>query len=223
MATFALVGAVDFNAEHFLGSRFDSVIAVDGGFGHLEKIGVDPDAVIGDFDSLGYIPDHPRIERFDPHKDASDIEIAMGYAASQGAGTLYVYGCLSGRLDHTYGVLQLLAKHSRGGRRAIGIGDTFAVCALTGGGYDEVLFPEGSKGTFSVFAVDDEVTGVYEAGVEYPLEDATLANDSPLGVSNELIGSAAKVSVRNGTVLVFFPLALEPSAEMHRGAQPSEA
>lgn len=210
----ALVGAVEFNAEHFAAQDFDCVIAVDGGYAHLEQAGVSPDLVVGDFDSLGYVPDHPHVEAHPTHKDASDIELAMGRAADEGFETLVVYGCLSGRLDHTYGVLQLLAKFARRGLRVFAVGDTFAVCALSSEGRGALCFDAVSAGTVSVFALTDEARGVDEIGLEYPLDKATLTNDEPIGVSNEFIGVPATVSVDEGTLLVFFPLAAWDSLRM---------
>lgn len=204
--TCALVGAVEFTADHFAAQKFDCVIAVDAGYGHLERIGVMPDLVVGDFDSLGYVPAHANVEVHPSHKDASDIELAMERAFERGFDTLVVYGCLSGRLDHTYGVLQLLAKFARRGLRVFAVGDSFAVAALEGGKRSSLRFDAVESGMLSVFALSDAAIGVDEIGLEYPLDKATLTNDEPLGVSNEFIGRPATVSVESGTLLVFFPL-----------------
>lgn len=206
MEACALVGAAEFNAEHFSAQDFDCVIAVDGGYAHLEQAGIAPDLVVGDFDSLGYVPDHPHVEVHPTHKDASDIELAMGRAADEGFEALVVYGCLSGRLDHTYGVLQLLAKFAQRGLLVFAVGDSFAVCALSGKGRSALCFDAVSAGTLSAFALTDEARGVDEIGLEYPLGKATLTNSEPIGVSNEFIGAPVTVSVDEGTLLVFFSL-----------------
>lgn len=206
MSRCALVGAVDFNAEHFEQQSFDYVIAVDKGYEYLRDRGIESSLVLGDFDSLGYVPVHPHIKRFPEQKNESDIELALHEAAARGFDELYVYGCLAKRLDHTYGVLQLLAHFSRRGIWTFGIGDDFACVALTGQKHDTIRFGAGAEGTLSAFAVSDVVTGVMEEGLHYPLHRATLTNDKPLGVSNELCGTDASVSVEEGTLLVFFPL-----------------
>jgi len=59
----------------------------------------------------------------------------------------------------------------------------------------------------SVFSAVDESYGVSERGMEYPLDNATLTNRTTLGLSNELIGKPAAVSVEAGTLFVFHPLA----------------
>ena len=152
------------------------------------------------------IRDSPNVELHPSHKDASDIELAMNRAADGGFDTLVVYGCLSGRLDHTYGVLQLLAQFARRDLRVFAVGDTFAVVALEGGMHDTLSFDAVSAGTLSAFALSDEVRGVDEIGLEYPLDKAVLTNDEPVGVSNEFKGEPAIVSVERGSLLVFFPL-----------------
>ena len=136
MAHCALVGAADFNAEHFKfqmdGGFFDFIIAVDGGFAHLEKLGVTPDMAVGDFDSLGYVPKCRRVSRHPVKKDKTDMELAMEKALYWKQDDLYIYGGLSGRLDHTLANLQLFAKFSERGAYVTGIGDDFCVRALTG-------------------------------------------------------------------------------------------
>ncbi|MEG0620475.1 MAG: thiamine diphosphokinase, partial [Raoultibacter sp.] len=87
-----------------------------------------------------------------------------------------------------------------------GIADTFAVRFLTGPATFEL--PAYDAGTVSVFAANDVVSGVTEQGLAYPLDDATLSNRSSLGLSNELVGKAASVSVQKGTISVFYPLGL---------------
>ncbi len=205
MKTCALVGAVDFNAEDFLRRSFDYVIAVDRGFAHLEAIGVKPDVVMGDFDSLGYVPRFPRIARFPKEKDKSDMELALERALARHADEVYVYGGLSARLDHTVANLQLFAKFSEKGPYITGIGDDFAVRVLTGP--DVFELPDGVEaGTVSVFAANDRVTGVIESGMKYSLDDVELTNRTSLGLSNELQGEPARIGVEEGSLYIFYPL-----------------
>ena len=102
MTICALVGASEFNAEHFqmmdAEEAFDYVIAVDGGFAHLEAIGRMPDMAMGDFDSLGYVPSIPQVSRFSSNKDASDMELALRRGKTFRHKEVYVYGGLGGRL-----------------------------------------------------------------------------------------------------------------------------
>ena len=69
-----------------------------------------------------------------------------------------------------------------------------------------LALPTCEQGTVSVFSAVDESRGVTERGMEYPLENATLTNRTTLGLSNELIGQPASVSVEQGTLFIFQPM-----------------
>lgn len=216
MGKCALVAAVDFNEEHFLAQSFDYLIAVDAGFGHLKRIGVDPDCVVGDFDSLGFVPDHPQVKHLPTHKDESDIEVALEIALEKGYDDLVVYGCLGGRLDFTYALTQLLVRFARRGCTICAIGGDVAVCALHGAIHNSLEFSAGAQGTVSVFAASEKALGVDEEGFEYPLNQATLYDDKPLGVSNVLKGNAARISLLQGDLIVFFPIEATTFAQITR-------
>lgn len=208
MTTCVLVGAVDFNAEHFRMRRdagaYDFVIAVDAGFSSLEAIGVMPDMAVGDFDSLGYLPPCPRVSRHPVKKDKSDLELALDEAVSEGFDAVVVYGALSRRLDHTIANLQLFARYAEDGVRVTGVGDTFAVRLVTGPGSFDLPPREG--GTVSVLSASATARGVVETGMLYSLDDEDLTDRTSRGVSNELTGEPANVAVREGTLYVFYPL-----------------
>ena len=87
---------------------FDAVYAVDGGFAALQERGIVPDAVFGDFDSLGAVPQHPCVFEYDMHKDFTDMDLAIGHAEQQGLEELVICDAFTGRLDHSLGNLQLL-------------------------------------------------------------------------------------------------------------------
>ncbi len=208
MCACALVGASDFNAEHFKemdrDAAFDFVIAVDGGLAHLDSIGRKADLALGDFDSLGYTPKNIRAAKFSSHKDASDMELALKRTKSMHQSDLYIYGGLGGRLDHTLANLQTCALYSEQGLSITMIGNTEAVSFITGP--DTLEIPALEEGTVSVFSMSDKAHGVFERGLVYELDDATLTNRTSLGLSNEFTGEAAMIGVEKGTLAVFTPL-----------------
>lgn len=208
MTTYALVGASEFNSAHFAAQdgegAFDAVIAVDGGFASLEAIGCVPDMALGDFDSLGYVPTGLRVVRFPPEKDASDMELALTRAVRAGADRVAVYGALGGRLDHTLANLSLLASFAERGLEVVAVGMAERIAFLAGPG--ELLIDAAPEGIVSVFSLTDVSTGVNEEGLKYGLDDATLTNRTSWGLSNELVGTAARISVESGTLAVFLPL-----------------
>ena len=213
MTTCALVGATYFNEADFKrrydAGEFDCVIAVDGGFAPLEALGIAPDMAVGDFDSLGYVPRAKRVSRYPEHKDQSDMELAMEKAVNFRYDSLFVYGGIGGRLDHTLANLQLFASFSERGVYVTAIADAFAIRLITGP--DAFTLPEGLEcGTVSVFAANDRAEGVIERGLEYSLDDEPLTNRTSRGLSNELIGQEASIAVESGTLYVFYPLQSAP-------------
>lgn len=220
----ALVGAVDFNASHFARQSFDCVIAVDRGYASLESAGFTPDMVVGDFDSLGYVPTCENVSLFPSEKDKSDMELAILAAEEAGCDTLVFYGALSGRLDHTLANIQLMIGCARRGITIVGVGDSFAVVALDGKSCNTVFFDAfdprpldaGEYGRFiSAFAFGGSATGVCESGLKYTLNQAIVPDDASLGLSNQFIGKPARISVGQGNLIVMFPLGVWDS--MHLG------
>ncbi len=208
MAACALVGATDFNAEDFLARKnagqFKFIIAVDAGFSHLESIGVVPDMAVGDFDSLGYVPQCKRVSRFPVNKDKSDMELAMEKALNFRHQELYIYGAIGGRLDHTLANIQLFARFSERDAHVTAIADTFAMRMLTGP--DVFELPLLDKGIVSVFSLSDCAQGVIESGLLYSLDDEPLTNRTSRGLSNEFIGEPATIAVESGTLQIIYPL-----------------
>ena len=208
MTTYALVGASDFNAAYFAEraacGAFDAVIAVDGGFASLEAAGCVPDLALGDFDSLGFVPEGVPVKLFPAEKDASDMELALEEALTCGAGTVEVYGALGGRLDHTLANLSLLASFAERGLDVAAVGERERIALLVGPG--ELPIEAADGGIVSVFSLTDASTGVVEEGLKYELDGATLTNRTSWGLSNELVGTAARISVESGTLAVFLPL-----------------
>lgn len=208
MTTCAIVGASEFNADHFremdAQGAFDFVIAVDGGLTHLESIGRKPDMALGDFDSLGYIPKGMRVVRFSSNKSKSDMELALERAKNMRHNDLFVYGGLEGRLDHTLANLQIFAKFSEKGAYVNAIGASTVATFITGP--DTFDLPAQESGIVSVFSMSDESTGVFERGMAYELDDAVLSNRTSLGLSNEFTGEPVLIGVESGTIAVLLPL-----------------
>ena len=93
----------------------DLLIAADAGLPPVQRAGLTPDLIVGDFDSLGYVPREKRVSRYPEHKDQSDMELAMEKAVNFRHDTLFIYGGIGGRLDHTLANLQLFASFSERG------------------------------------------------------------------------------------------------------------
>ena len=178
----------------------DFLMAADGGLVHLQKLGLTPDGILGDFDSLGYVPRDAKV--FPVEKDDTDAMLAVRQGLALGYRRFVIYGGLDGpRLDHTvanFQTLQFLADHGATGYLA---GNTYMATVIKNAG---VRFSAEAKGILSVFCMGTDAAGVTIHGTKYTLENGTLSAGFPLGVSNHFVGQAAEISVENGSLLVLW-------------------
>lgn len=196
-----ICGAGEFFPAGFRPGAGDFVVAADGGYAHLLRSGIDTDLVVGDFDSLGHIPLHPNVVRLPAEKDETDLVAAVEQGLVRGYRVFMIYGALGGRQDHTVANLQTVVWLSRHGAAGYLVGADLMVTAITDGA---LFFDAACRGTISVFCSGDRAGGVYLKGLRYPLRDALLTDDVPLGVSNAFTGEEAEVRVGSGSLLVLW-------------------
>lgn len=181
----------------------DLVIAADGGLRHAAALGLTPDLLVGDLDSLDpeMLSAHPGldVERHPADKDALDLELALDAAVARDAGRITVVGGLSGRLDQTLAtVLVVQARHAAGSTLEV-LDGRRTVWPLRPGEARELPLREGER--FSLLALDREAR-VSVAGARYPLEEAALARALGLGVSNVALGPVRVVAHAGAVVAV---------------------
>ena len=183
----------------------DLVIAADAGYRICLQEGLCPDLLLGDFDSMEPPAGFAHVRRLPVEKDDTDTLAALKAGLEEGRDTFYIYGGTGGkRLDHTLANLQSLLFLRRRGARGYLYGDDFVWTVIE----DEALTVERGVewGLFSAFCLGDRAEGVDEEGFQYPLRDAVLAPDFPLGVSNHILEPKARITVRKGALAVGWEL-----------------
>jgi len=186
----------------FIPQDGDYVIAADGGFDHLHKQGITADLSIGDYDSIKTKPTHGNIIALDENKDYTDTFEAVQIGISKGYENFHIYCGTGGRFDHTYANIQLLAYLAQNNKRGYLVGQNQVTTAITN---SNISFTSSCKGYISVFSYSSKAVGVSIKGLKYELDNHTLENKLPIGVSNEFTGIPSIISVNNGTLLVIFP------------------
>lgn len=177
------------------------VIAADGGYTHLRNMGINPDLILGDFDSIKEeLPSDCEIITVPSEKDDTDMMLAVKKAIERGCREITICGALGGRLDHTIANLQTLEYiFDHGGNGRIFSEDNIIFFQ----GKGKKSYPKMNGFYFSVFAVTENIT-LTLSGTKYNITEHILERKFPLGVSNEIFEKEAVCDVKSGKLLVIY-------------------
>jgi thiamine pyrophosphokinase len=182
----------------------DYIICADGGMRNALALGVQPNLIIGDMDSaerdqLQKLKDEDvPIELFSHDKNETDLELAINHAIDLKPNQIMIVGALGGRLDQTLGNIALLTdtRHlSFDIRLDDGVEEIF-VCR------DQVQVHGKSGDLVSLIPWQGSVANVRTENLKWPLRNETLYPDKTRGISNEMLGGTASVSIGSGALLV---------------------
>ena len=191
-------GEFDTPAEP-LGQK-DLIVAADGGLDHLKKLDRKPDLILGDFDSLGYVPEGAEV--YPVEKDDTDAMLALRRGLELGHRRFVIYGGLDGpRVDHTVANFQTLQFAADQGAAAYLVGLRQIATVVKNGA---ISFPPAAAGTVSVFCMGEPARGVSIRGLKYELDQGTLTPGFPLGVSNSFVGKPSQIEAKDGSLLVIY-------------------
>jgi thiamine pyrophosphokinase len=182
---------------------YDLVICANGGAQHALALGLAPDVVVGDLDSLdgdlrARLEDEGcQVLVHPPRKDETDLELALRYAIDHGVDEILILGALGGRIDQALANILLLALPELEGIKTHIVAGDQEMFLIRG-----QAFIEGQVGdTVSLLPIAGDVTGITAEGLEYPLQHGTLKFGPTLGISNVLTAPVAWVQVEQGLLL----------------------
>jgi len=182
----------------------DYIICADGGTRHALSLGIQPDLVIGDMDSaekgqlLKLKEADVSIELFPHDKNETDLELAIDHAMELEPKQIIIVAALGGRLDHTLGNIALLNDTSHPSldiRLDDGVEEIFT-CR------DQVQVHGRSGDLVSLMPWQGAVTEVQTKNLKWPLEHETLYPEKTRGISNEMLGETASISIGSGVLLI---------------------
>jgi len=207
-------GNLDFSADRediaTLLAQADFLIAADGGANHCTRLGITPDILLGDLDSIKppilakLESEGVAIHRHPARKDATDLELALNLAVEKGAQTIWLIGALGGRWDMSLANIMLAASDKYKDQDVLLLGQDCSMQILHPGKIHAVSGTSGK--TISFLPLKDDVYGVTLIGCEYPLQNHTIAFGSTLGVSNILKDAQATVQHSKGVLLCVLAL-----------------
>ena len=200
MKTCYIISAVEMKNNFPSPNADDLVIAADAGYLNLQKAGIKPDVIIGDFDSAKKPETDAQVEAFPVLKDDTDTMLAIRYGFQSGYKRFEIYGGIGGeRTDHTVANIQSLAYIAEHGGSGTLVGENERFTLIKNSSV--TLRSEKGK-TLSVFAYGGIAEGVSIKGAVYESDSLELSPFFPLGVSNKFKEDTATVGVKKGYILI---------------------
>jgi thiamine pyrophosphokinase len=176
------------------------VICADGGVDAALLNHIKPDLIIGDFDSLkGELPKDIEIIKLQIEKDDTDMMAAIRVGLERGYREFILLGALGGRFDHSFANLCVLQYLALQGCKATIVSQGCRVFLLN---FGRLTLSKLKGSTVSVFPFGTESCTVSYEGLKYPLTQARLSADNPLGVSNQIIAEEARIILHQGNALI---------------------
>jgi thiamine pyrophosphokinase len=178
----------------------DLLIAADGGTRHVLALGLQPDLIIGDLDSLAMekLPGNIPVQKFPADKNETDLELALKHACSLNPTQIIIIGALGGRLDHSLGNISLLTDIGFSAfdiRMEDGV-EEILVCR------SQVRVHGRSGDLVSLIPWGGEASGVSTEHLRWPLHGDTLFPGRTRGISNEMLDGEASIKLDAGLLLV---------------------
>ena len=182
----------------------DFLVAVDGGLHHLQALGLSPQLLIGDMDSLSAQEVEAcrqagtEILRFPPAKNKTDLELALDEVLQRGYRNILIAFALGGRLDQTLGNLALLARPDLDKCRVCiddGLTEVYQL-------HDTIALACQPGDTVSLLPWGEPAQGVETDGLEFPLKSETLWPWQTRGISNRCTSERFSVSLEHGALLI---------------------
>ena len=223
---------IGYTQEYIKTLSYDKVFAVDKGLEYADALGLVPELIIGDFDTVDeklldryekqlteadkklaeadnqaaeVDRQSVRIIRHPSHKDQTDTELALYCAKEDNASRVTILGATGSRLDHVLANIGLLLYACRSGMDAAIIDEHNRIRLLTSEyGVNEVTIDKAEQyGSYvSLIPVTPVVSGVTTKGLLYSLDNAVIEQGNGLTVSNEIIEKTARIQIESGAVLI---------------------
>ena len=182
-------------------SSDDFIIAVDGGFNHVNRLGFTPDLILGDFDSSEYdeaLKSKGKIQKYNSDKNATDGEIAIDYVIDNAFNQVMIVGALGNRIDHMLSNIYMLEKLSDAAIDAKIISYKNEISFLK----NKITLHKDKYKYFSVIAITNKISGLSIKNARYELKAADMKRTDSLGISNEFLDGSVNIALKKGKAIV---------------------
>lgn len=197
-----IIGGADIGNYEYIRSRLfndDFVVYCDSGLKHMADLQIQPNLIVGDFDS--HENPHLNVETIvlPCEKDDTDTVFAVKEAIKRGFDDFLLIGVVGARLDHTLGNVSILLYLDSTGKKGSIIDDYSEMEIVS----DHTAFITDEYSFFSLLNICGRADGVTVRNAKYPLENGKITCEYQYGISNEVLpGKVAEVSLSDGKLLL---------------------
>ena len=197
----------DFLKCYLLKNEFDIIIAVDKGLETVDKLQIEPNYIIGDFDSVNekvlnkYKNKKIPITYLKPEKDFTDTHMGLKKSIEMGSNDVTIIGAIGTRLDHVLANIHILKEALNNNIQAKLVNENNQIMLIKG---KNVINKNNDYKYLSIIPLTTEIKGVTLKGLKYLLENANLNIGESIGVSNEQINNTATIEINEGIAILIF-------------------
>ena len=195
----------EFIKEFFSNNKFNIIVAVDKGLEILNKLKIDPDFIIGDFDSVNESVlkeyNNKNTIELEKEKDFTDTHMALKLAIEKKSTSITIIGAIGTRFDHTLANVHILKEALDNNIKAKIIDEKNEITLINN---NTTIARNNRYKYVSIIPLTTEITGITLKGFKYLLEDATLKIGQSIGISNEQIEEEATIKIEKGIAILFF-------------------
>lgn len=195
----------DETKQIILREKYDYIIGADGGCNHLYKMGITPQYIIGDLDSINkelvdyYKSKNVLFKTYPSRKDETDSEICVYLAKELKAKKIDFYASLGGRIDHTLANIGLMHYVREMNMKPRIITSEEEVNIMK----NEEIILCGKKGdTISIIPIMGDANNITLKNLEYPLNNGKIGYLSSLGISNVMSEDECSIKIEDGYALI---------------------
>lgn len=194
----------DYDLLHSLVQENSFILCADGGLNHLMKIGLIPNLLLGDLDSISddgieYIKSkNIKVEKYPTMKDETDTHLAVNYLISKDYKEITIIGGIGTRVDHSLGSIFLLRNLNKMGIKGRIINENNIIHLID----KSIKLVKKEQYYTSIIPISLDGIDVSASGFLYPIVNEHIEFGSTRGISNILTSGIGTITILKGEALV---------------------
>lgn len=196
--------SLEFAKKHIKNNDFNYIIAVDKGLQVLNKLEIEPDYIIGDFDSISkkILNNYNKnIIKLNKEKDYTDTHMALKLAIEIGSNDIIIIGAIGTRIDHTLANIHILKEAMEKKISCKIVNEKNKIFLIN---KNTIIERDENYNYLSIIPLTTRATKITLKGFKYLLENADLSIGQSIGISNEQIEKEAQIDLKTGILIIIY-------------------